>query len=214
MEQYQEKFEILLKKSDDLLGYSFNDSRKINFETIEGYKKLNFIYFNLIAEFFESFLLSMQNKFNAPAFSLTRTIIEGSLKSFYIQLIEKENETKIEELISEKYKFPNLYKMAEKLTKYEHKNFGKFGDYFMQFTKNELGTYEKLSYYSHLSGKIIENSFKNNRVAFSYENLYSITITNYHSFLFTYANLLLGFEYNDNLNNLFKKYGYDLIEIK
>ena len=156
---------------------------KINFTTKDEYKRLNNTYYNLIAMHYESFLMQIEyNKFSS-AIVLSRTILEIFIKSFYCGFIEKEKNIEVEYILSEKYKCPDFFTMLKELDEYKDKSGAGFNGFFTQFSKQYLGTYEKLSLFTHGKGEYIRAFYKHDKLSFTNKQIYEVLNIFYKLFL-------------------------------
>lgn len=207
---YELKNEILLSKMNKSFEEIFQYFEKIDFKTDDEYKKLNDAYYKLVAMHYESFLMQLYyNKFSS-AIVLSRTILEVFIKSFYCELIEKSKNTRVEYILSEEYKFPPFFKMLKQLDEYKDKSGVGFNDFFNQFSKEGLATYEKLSLFTHGKGEYIKAFYEYGSLSFTTKQVYEISNTMYKLFLNLSIFRLFVYEYFDKVKYFIGKYQYDL----
>ena len=98
--------------------------------------------------------------------------------------------------------------MIKELESYEHTSGAKFNGFFNQFSKNGLGTYEKMCYISHSSGKYIQECNEKGSVNISQEDVFGLMKLMHKMFISNALFHLLAFEYRDEimlLNKIYEK---------
>lgn len=162
--------------------------RFINIDKVDvsdDYKKINYAYFKIVDQLMRSSDLSLEKGYFVSAVALTRTILELHIKSFYIEFIEKPKKSDILDFLQEKEKFPTFVKMAAELDAYKAEDGNNFGGTFGQFTKVQLGSYNKFSLFTHGKGDLLKFFFDKPFVGFSTDTKVELlqNITYYYSTL-------------------------------
>lgn len=96
--------------------------------------------------------------------------------------------------------------MAKKLGEFESASGDSFDGFFSQFTKSQLASYEKFSFFSHGNGEYVKAFFKYGKVSFTSEQIYDVIETAKGMFR-TFAMLLFVVqEKNDQLGKVLKNF--------
>lgn len=139
------------------------------FDLSDDYKKINLAYYCIVGQLVESTgSLIVAGRFISTA-ALARTILELHIKSFYLEFIEKPRNSKVSDFIDETIKFPIFVNMAKILDDFKNEDGRDFGGTFGQFTKRQLGSYNKLSLFTHGKGELLKVYFDKPRTGFSTE---------------------------------------------
>lgn len=144
---------------------SFIDMNKLKLD--DDYKKINFAYYCIVGQTVESLGILLEQGYFTSVAALTRTILELHIKSFYLEFIEKPKQSDISDFLSEKINFPIFFEMAKSLDAFKTEDGKNFGGTFGQFTKKQLGSYNKLSLFTHGKGELLQAYFDNPRFGFS-----------------------------------------------
>jgi len=104
-------------------------------------------------------------------------MLELYVKSYYLEFIERKNNTSILDLLENKKKFPNFFEMVKKLEEYTDISGATFDGVFKQFTKSELASYEKFSLFSHGKGEYLKASFIHNKLSYTEQQLLDVIQT-------------------------------------
>ena len=169
--------ENLLKIMDEnfVLVHKILDNKELNLD--DDYNKINFTYYNMFCTHYESFFILIQNNHFSSAILLLRTMLELYVKSYYLEFIERKNNTSILDLLENKKKFPNFFEMVKKLEEYTDISGATFDGVFKQFTKSELASYEKFSLFSHGKGEYLKASFIHNKLSYTEQQLLDVIQT-------------------------------------
>lgn len=178
----------------------------LDFKPNDEYKKINRTYFLISRKHYEAFLVLINYQHYPSAFILARTILETFVKSCYIENILKSKNEPVNDFLMKENKFPKFFDMIKELESYEHPSGSKFNGFFSQFSKNELGTYEKMCYISHSSGKYIQEFNEKGSVNISQEDVFNIMKFMNKMFMTNTSFHLLAFEYFDETKLLTKIY--------
>lgn len=143
----------------------------------DDYKKLNYAYYKICIEYYKSFIIMTCERQHFSSMVVLRALLELYTKSFYLEFIEKEKETDIKDIISEKKDFPKFVKMAMELDNYKSVNNHDMGGMFKQFTKKHLASYEKFSYFSHGKGPFLQALLEENNVRLDETDVHDILLT-------------------------------------
>lgn len=206
---YKLEKEQLINNMNESFSDIYHYFEEIDFKTNDEYKKLNSTYYKLVAMHYQSFLILLHNNSFSSAIVLSRTILEVAVKSFYCELIEKQKNKKVENIFSQEYKF---FEMLEQLDKYKDKSGAEFNGFFIQFSKKDLATYEKLSLFTHAKGEYIKAFYKHDGLTFTSKHIYEISNLIYKLFLSLSIFRLLVYGYFDKANYLIVKYKLHLID--
>lgn len=122
------------------------------------YQKLNHAYFNMSVELYKSFILLTLENQHFSSVVIIRTLLEFYVKSYHLELVQKEKNTDVHKLITEEKDFPKFHVMANDLDTYKSENGHDLGGHFIQYTKASLASYEKFSYFTHGKGPYLEAS--------------------------------------------------------
>lgn len=211
MNNYENEIKELYEKM--IKNFSSINSllEKFEFESENEYKKINNTYFLIIKEHYKAFSLLIGDKFYSSAFVLARTILETFVKSMYLEYIEKPKHKSVNDFLMEKKKFPPFFDMAKKLEAYTHPSGAKFDGFFEQFLKEELATYEKLSFLSHSRGKYIQKFYEQGSVVIFPKDILGVMNLMNRMFISSALFHLMIFEYSKESKELAWLYEKDLI---
>lgn len=185
------KIDAILEEIDELFTFVHKLIDEKEFNLDEQYKKINYVYFNLFCSHFESlFILTINNHFTS-AILLMRTMLELFVKSFYFEFIEREKKARVDDFIDGKRELPSFFKMTKELDEYKHDSYGDFKDFFKQFTKSGLASYEKFSLFSHGRGELLRTFYNHNTISYTTEQVSDVLLT--AKGLFEQLSLLLFF---------------------
>lgn len=176
--------------------YNINDFLdSLDFKSNDEYKRINRTYFLISRKHYEAFLVLIDYKHHPSAFVLARTILETFVKSMYLEYIKKSKNKSVNDFIMKENKFPNFFDMVKKLEAYTHPSGAKFDGFFDQYLKKGLGTYEKMSYLSHSSGKYIQEFNEKGSVSISQEDVFGLMKFMHKMFISNALFHLFVFEY-------------------
>ena len=169
--------ENLLKVMDKNFSLIHNilDNKELNLN--DDYNKVNYTYYSMFCTHYESFLILLQNNHFSSALILLRTILELYVKSYYLEFIERKNNTCILDLLEDKKKFPIFFEMVKELEEHTDISGAKFDGAFKQFTKSELASYEKFSLFSHGKGEYLKATFENQKISFTSQQINDVLKT-------------------------------------
>ncbi len=181
----------------------------LDFKSNDEYKRINRTYFLINRKHYEAFLVLIDYRYNSPSsFVVGRTILETFVKSCYTDCILKSKSKPVNVFLMKENKFPKFFDMIKELESYEHTSGAKFNGFFNQFSKNGLGTYEKMCYISHSSGKYIQECNEKGSVNISQEDVFGLMKLMHKMFISNALFHLLAFEYRDEimlLNKIYEK---------
>jgi hypothetical protein len=160
------------------------------------YDKINDTYYEMFCTHYESFLILIQHHYFSSAIILPRTMLELYVKSYYLESIERKNDTSILDFLEDRKKFPNFFKMVEQLEQHTDILGAKFNGGFKQFTKSGLASYEKFSLFSHEKGEYLKASFEDQKINYTFEQIIDLLKT--AKGLFDTLSLLLMYVQNFN----------------
>lgn len=163
--------EIIISQNKELFGIIEKVISKEQIDTSEDYKKIVFVYYKLFYNHFYAFNILFESSGESSAIVILRTMLELFIRAHYLFFIEKPNGTSINEILNTK-KDSNFYKMAKALDNYKDESDRGFGyNAFQQFTKKHMKTYEKLSWFSHGRGALLETFYKNPNTIYHEDDL-------------------------------------------
>lgn len=178
----------------------------LDFESKDEYKRINRTYFLMNKKHYQAFLVLIDYQHYPSAFVLGRTILETFVKSCYIEYILKSKNKQVNDFIMKENKFPKFFDMVKELESYQHPSSSKFDGFFNQFLKKELATYEKMSYFSHSSGKYVQEFNEKGLVYISQEDIFGLMNFMHKIFISDALFHLFAFEYFDETKLLTKIY--------
>lgn len=143
----------------------------------DDYTKINHTHYTMFCSHYETFFILIKNNHFSSAILLLRTMLELYVKSFYLEFIEKEKNTKILDFLDDKKQFPKFFDMVKQLEQYRDKLGAKFNGVFQQFTKSELASYEKFSLFSHGKGEYLKASFIHNTLSYTNQQILDVVAT-------------------------------------
>lgn len=146
-------------------------------ELTDDYKKLNFAYFRVCEELYISFLFEVHQHRVCSAIILLRSLLEIYTKSYYLELIEKNKNADVENIISDPKAFPSFVKMTTELDNYKSEAGHHVAGMFKQFTKASLGSYEKYSLFTHGRGELIRAFMGSSSVKFDEFSVKELLLT-------------------------------------
>ena len=167
------------------------DHKNPNFE--DDYCKIVYIYYRIFCQNYRSFDMLIKDKQISPAIVLLRTMLELHIKSHFLFFIER-GQSSVSDFLDGKKPFPNFFKMAEALENYQDESGKGFEGSFDQFTKKNLASYEKFSWFSHGKGDYLKAFFMQGKMIFTQENITELLLT--AKGLFETLSLLLFFSQN------------------
>ncbi|MDN5098740.1 hypothetical protein O8C85_09360 [Aliarcobacter butzleri] len=211
MNNYENEIKELYEKMIKNFSSINSSLKEFEFESENEYKKINNTYFLIIKEHYKAFLLLIGDKSYPSAFVLARTILETFVKSMYLEYIGKPKNKSVNNFLIEKNKFPSLFDMAKKLEAYTHPSGAKFDGFFKQFLKEELATYEKLSFLSHSRGKYIQKFYEQGSVDISSKDIHAVMNFMNRMFISSALFHLFIFEYLEETKKFTMLYQKDLI---
>ncbi len=169
--------ENLLKVMDENFSLIHNILNNKELNLNDDYNKINYTYYRMFCTHYESFFILIQKNHFGSAILLLRTMLELYVKSYYLEFIERKNNTNILDLLEDKKKFPNFFEMIKKLEEHTDISGAEFDGVFKQFTKSELATYEKFSLFSHGKGEYLKATFENQKINFTSQQINDVLKT-------------------------------------
>lgn len=160
-----------------------------SFDLSDDYKKINLAYYCIVGQIVESIDALIKNGRFVCVAALTRTMLELHIKSFYVEFIEKSKNTNVTDLIEGVKPFPDFAKMAKTLDAFQTEDGKNFGETFGQFTQKHLGSYSKLSLFTHGKGELIKAYFDKPKTGFSTDT--KVELLQNINFYYTTLSLLL-----------------------
>ncbi|AYA03987.1 hypothetical protein BEN74_15050 [Acinetobacter sp. WCHAc010034] len=160
-----------------------------SFDLSDDYKKINLAYYCIVGQIVESIDALIKNGRFVCVAALTRTMLELYIKSFYVEFIEKSTNTNVSDLIEGVKPFPDFAKMAKTLDAFQTEDSKNFGETFGQFTQKHLGSYSKLSLFTHGKGELIKAYFNKPKTGFSTDT--KVELLQNINFYYTTLSLLL-----------------------
>lgn len=211
-----EKLDLLVEKMIYSFEYICKVAEKLEFYVDnDEYKKLNKTYYYIITTHQKALLMLINNKYPKYTSSLilARTIIELFVKSFYCQIILKSKNKEVDEIISEKaFKKIKFVDMLKELDDYKDSKTNKtFGGFFIEFFKIKLGTYEKLSYFSHGKGEYFKYLYDSDcKKKLHPKSLFEILHTIHVCFICLTVFHLVAFGHKQEAKNIILKFKDEL----
>jgi hypothetical protein len=141
------------------------------------YKKINLTYFRMYCTHYESFCILLQNAHFSSGILIVRSMLEIFVKSHYLEFIAKKEGGNVNDYLDGKIKYPNFFKMTEVLDDFMKKNDPESKGHFSQYTKNELASYEKFSYFSHGHGEFVKYFYEHGEIGYSTEQISDVIET-------------------------------------
>ncbi len=187
-----------------ILVHEYLDREDINLDN--EYKKINHVYFRLFCSHFESLFILANSNHYSSAILLLRTMLELYVKSYYVEFILKNKGVRIAELLDGKIKYPSFFKMVEQLEVYFQGHGEEFGGNFSQFTKKNMASYEKFSYFVHGTGPILQAFYIHDKITYTTKQITDVLKTAKGLFVTLSMLLLSVHEKNDMLANLLSQY--------
>lgn len=172
-EKLKELMQIIDKNF--VLIHEILDTKTLSLD--DDYTKINYTYYTMFCSHYESFFILINNNHFSSAILLLRTMLELYVKSFYLEFIEKEKNTKILDFLDNKKQFPKFFDMVKKLEQHIDKFGAKFNGVFQQFTKSKLASYEKFSLFSHGKGEYLRASFMHNKLSYTSQQILDVLTT-------------------------------------
>lgn len=196
-----EKLDELIQTIDKnfVLIHKILDAKTLSLDN--DYTKINHTYYTMFCSHYESFFILINSNYFSSAILLLRTMLELYVKSFYLEFIEKEKNTKILDFLDNKKQFLNFFDTVNKLEQHIDKSGAKFNSGFQQFTKSELASYEKFSLFSHGKGEYLKASFMHNKLSYTSQQILDVVTT--AKGLFETLSLLLLYvqNFHDDVKN-------------
>lgn len=155
------------------------------------YEKINLTYFQIFCTHYESFFILLRSNHLSSGILLMRSMLELYVKSYYLEFIAKNKNEEVMDYLDGKIKYPSFFAMVEELGEFKSTSGDTFDNFFSQFTKSQLASYEKFSFFSHGSGEYIKFFYKHGKVNFSREQISDVIETAKGIFL-TFAMLLFA----------------------
>ena len=143
----------------------------------EEYKRINLTYFRMYCTHYESFCILLQNAHFSSGMLIVRSMLEIFVKSHYLEFIAKGKGDSVNYYLEGKIKYPSFFKMTEELDDFMKKNDEGSGGHFSQYTKNELASYEKFSYFSHGHGEFVKCFYEHGEIGYSTEQISDVIET-------------------------------------
>ncbi len=172
-EKLKELMQIIDKNF--VLIHEILDTKTLSLD--DDYTKINHTYYTMFCSHYESFFILINNNHFSSAILLLRTMLELYVKSFYLEFIEKEKNTKILDFVDDKKQFPKFFDMVKKLEQHTDKSGAKFNGVFQQFTKSKLASYENFSLFSHGKGEYLRASFMHNKLSYTSQQILDVVTT-------------------------------------
>jgi len=170
------------------------------------YKKINYTYFRIFCSHLESLFILAKHNHYSSAILLLRTMLELYVKSYYMELIAKSRNDRVSEFLDGKVKFPSFFKMTEELENYFQTHGEEFGGAFSQFTKQNMASYEKFSYFSHGTGPVVQAFYNHGNITYTTEQLTDILKTSKGLFVTLSMLLCLVQDKKQMLGSLLERY--------
>ncbi|MEZ7278409.1 hypothetical protein [Pseudoalteromonas sp. 68 DY56-GL68] len=173
------------------------------------YEKINLTYFQIFCTHYESFYILLRSNHFSSGILLMRSMLELYVKSYYLEFIAKNKNEEVMDYLDGKIKYPSFFAMVEELGEFKSTSGDTFGNFFSQFTKSQLASYEKFSFFSHGSGEYIKFFYKHGKINFSREQISDVIETAKGMFL-TFAMLLFAVQGKEaQLEKVLEKFNSD-----
>ena len=170
------------------------------------YAKINLTYFQMFCTHYESFYILLRSNHFSSGILLMRSMLELYVKSYYLEFIAKKKNEEVMDYLDGKIKYPSFFVMVKELGEFESASGDSFEDFFSQFTKSQLASYEKFSFFSHGNGEFVKAFYKHGKVSFTSEQMSDVIETAKGMFR-TFAMLLFVVqEKNDQLGKVLEKF--------
>lgn len=170
------------------------------------YKKINYTYFRMFCSHLESLVILTRSNHYSSGILLLRTMLELYVKSYYLEFVAKSRNENVSEFLDDNVKYPSFFKMTEELENYFKKHGKEFSGVFSQFTKRNLASYEKFSFFSHGTGEILKAFYNHDNITFATEQITDVLKTSKGLFV-TFSMLLCVVQDKQQiLGNLLESY--------
>lgn len=180
------------------------EEAKVN--STKDYEKINLTYFQMFCTHYESFYILLRSNHFSSSILLMRSMLELYVKSFYLEFIAKNKNEEVMGYLDGKIKYPSFFAMVNELSEFESISGDTFDNFFSQFTKSQLASYEKFSFFSHGSGEYVKAFYEHGKVSFTSEQISDVIETAKGMFL-TFAMLLFAVQgKNDELGKVLEKF--------
>ncbi len=158
-----------------VLVHEYIDTKGIDLDS--EYKKINHVYFRLFCSHLESLFILVKSNHYSSAILLLRTMLELYVKSYYVEFIVKNRGGSVDDLLCGKAKYPSFFKMVEQLESYIQAHGKEFGGAFSQFTKRNMASYEKFSFFSHGTGPILQAFYTHDNITYTTKQISDVLKT-------------------------------------